>query len=57
VNRLFSVLPTRLVPEEEWRAAGFSPEIFINVNTREEYEAVASTTEETARVLSRGKGL
>lgn len=45
VDRLFSVLPTRLVAETEWRAAGFLPDIFRNVNTPEEYEAVVTGME------------
>ena len=38
IGRLFSQLPTRVVTEQEILAAGFSPEIFRNVNTPEEYE-------------------
>jgi molybdopterin-guanine dinucleotide biosynthesis protein A len=45
VDRLFSVLPTRFVSENEWRALGFSPDIFRNVNTPEEYEAVIAALE------------
>ena len=54
VDRLFSILPTRIVGESEWRAAGFSPDIFRNVNTPEEYEALVHTVDETARVMTRG---
>jgi len=53
VDRLFSILPTRLVPENDWRAAGFSPDIFRNVNTPEEYAAAADTVEETLKLSVR----
>jgi len=46
VDRLFSILPTRFVPETEWRAAGVSPDIFRNVNTPAEYEAAVAEIEE-----------
>jgi molybdenum cofactor guanylyltransferase len=46
VDRLFSILPTRFVQETDWRAAGFSPDIFRNVNTPAEYEAVVAEVEE-----------
>ena len=42
VDHLFSILPTRLVAEIDWRAAGFLPGIFRNVNTPAEYEAVVT---------------
>lgn len=45
VDRLFSILPTRLVAEIDWRAAGFLPGIFRNVNTPEEYEAIVTEME------------
>jgi len=45
VDRLFTILPTRLVSEIDWRAAGFLPEIFRNVNTPAEYEAVVTEME------------
>ena len=54
VDRLFSVLPTRFIAESEWRAAGFSPDIFRNVNTPEEYAAVAEMLEENRTVSVRG---
>lgn len=37
VGRLFERVPTRIVSEGEIVAAGFSPEIFRNINTPEEY--------------------
>lgn len=37
VDHLFSQAPTRILTEEEIVANGFSPEIFRNVNTPEEY--------------------
>jgi molybdopterin-guanine dinucleotide biosynthesis protein A len=36
VGRLFSQVPTRIIPEQEIVANRFSPEIFQNVNTPEE---------------------
>jgi molybdenum cofactor guanylyltransferase len=41
VDRLFALFPTRFIAESDWLAAGFSPNIFRNINTPEEYEAVA----------------
>ena len=40
VDHIFSLIPTRYVPEDELLAAGFSSDIFCNVNTRDDYEAV-----------------
>jgi molybdenum cofactor guanylyltransferase len=40
IGHLFSRVPTRCISEAEVRAAGFSPEIFRNVNTTAEYEAL-----------------
>ncbi len=37
VGRLFSQVPTRIIRESEILAAGFSPGLFQNVNTPEEY--------------------
>jgi len=37
VDHLFSQVPTRILKEKEIVANGFSPEIFRNVNTPEEY--------------------
>jgi len=37
IARLFERVPTRMVAETEILGAGFSPEIFRNVNTPEEY--------------------
>jgi len=33
IDRLFDVVPTKAIPEAELRSAGFSPEIFHNLNT------------------------
>jgi molybdopterin-guanine dinucleotide biosynthesis protein A len=46
VDRLFSIVPTRLISESEWQAAGFPPDIFRNVNTPPEYDAVVTELEE-----------
>ena len=54
VDRLFSILPTRLVAEIDWRAAGFLPDIFRNLNTPEEYEAVVTEMEVLASGSVRG---
>ena len=40
IGHLFSRVPTRYISEAEMRDAGFSPEIFRNVNTAAEYEAL-----------------
>jgi molybdopterin-guanine dinucleotide biosynthesis protein A len=40
IGHLFSRVPTRCIAEAEVSAAGFSPEIFRNVNTSSEYEAL-----------------
>ena len=53
VDRLFSILPTRFISQAEWQAAEFSPDIFRNVNTPEEYDALVNIFEETAKVSTR----
>lgn len=40
VGRLFSQVPTLLIPEREIVANGFSPDIFQNINAPEEYESL-----------------
>ncbi len=40
IDHLFPLAPTRYISEAEIRAAGFSPMVFCNVNTSEEYEAL-----------------
>ena len=37
IGRLFSQVPTCIISESEILAAGFSPELFQNINTPEEY--------------------
>ena len=44
IGHLFAQVPTRIVAEPEIRAAGFSPEIFRNVNTSEDYERLGRET-------------
>ena len=39
IDELFDVVKTQRIEEEELASAGFSPEIFRNLNTREEVEA------------------
>ena len=43
IGHLFSRVPTRFVSETEIQSGGFSPQIFRNVNTREDYESVFGT--------------
>ena len=40
VDLLIAEAPNRIVEEDELRAAGFGPELFVNVNTPEEFEAL-----------------
>jgi len=40
IGHLFSRAPTRYISEGEMREAGFSPEVFRNVNTGDEYESL-----------------
>jgi len=42
VDRILSRLTTRRICEEELHAAGFTPEIFCNLNTPAEYNAITS---------------
>ena len=44
IGRLFGQVPTRFIAEEEITGAGFSPEIFRNINTPEEFEQLANAT-------------
>jgi len=53
IGHLFSRVPTRYISEREMRQAGFSPEVFRNVNTAEEYE---SLLQDEHVVLAKGKG-
>lgn len=39
IDKLFAATSTQKIPEEELKAAGFPPEMFRNLNTREELEA------------------
>ncbi len=41
IGKLFSVVATRYIVEPEIVAAGFSVEVFENINTRQEYEQLA----------------
>lgn len=42
VSNLFTKVPTQRIAEHEMMAAGFSPEIFTNVNTPGEFERLAA---------------
>lgn len=54
IGHMFSRAPTLYIKEAEMRIAGFSPEIFRNVNTVEEYEALVrcsgSNVDEEGRI-------
>jgi phospholipid/cholesterol/gamma-HCH transport system ATP-binding protein len=45
IDELFDVVKTQRIEEEELASAGFSPEIFRNLNTREEVEAATRKLE------------
>ena len=53
IDRLFPLAPTRYISEAEIRAAGFSPLVFRNVNTSEEYEDLVQK-EDALRVRGTG---
>jgi len=55
VSSLFARIPTRYVRVEELSAAGFSPDIFTNVNTPTEYEMANKTNEAAAQQVSEGR--
>jgi molybdopterin-guanine dinucleotide biosynthesis protein A len=40
IGKLFALMPTRYLSEQEIVANGFSTTIFSNVNTRDEFEAL-----------------
>ncbi len=40
IGHLFDRVPTRILSESEIRTAGFTPEVFQNVNTVQDYEAL-----------------
>ncbi|MGA3314914.1 MAG: molybdenum cofactor guanylyltransferase [Candidatus Korobacteraceae bacterium] len=54
IGHLFSLVPTRHISEAEIRAAGFSPMLFRNVNTVEEYEDLVQQ-EDVLRVRGNGQ--
>jgi molybdopterin-guanine dinucleotide biosynthesis protein A len=39
IDRLFAMVPTRMIDEQELEAAGFSPALFRNMNTPQELRA------------------
>jgi|NGEPerStandDraft_6_1074524.scaffolds.fasta_scaffold94132_2 molybdopterin-guanine dinucleotide biosynthesis protein A len=53
IDHLFPLAPTRYISEAEIRAAGFSPLVFRNVNTSEEYEDLVQK-EDALRVRGTG---
>ncbi len=54
IDHLFTSAPTRYISEAEILAAGYSPMVFRNVNTFEEYEDLVHQ-EETLRVKGTGR--
>jgi molybdenum cofactor guanylyltransferase len=52
IGHLFPLVPTRYITEAEICEEGFSPEIFRNVNTADEYEALMR---EEGAALAKGK--
>jgi molybdopterin-guanine dinucleotide biosynthesis protein A len=57
IGHLFSHVPTCYISESEMRAAGFSPDIFRNVNTVAEYEAlIQEKGASLAEVKESGRG-
>lgn len=54
IGHIFPLLPTRYISEGELRAAGFSPDIFRNVNTPAEYRAVTGTLVEDPQRVTEG---
>ncbi len=54
VDRLFKIIPTRFVAESEWVSAGFSPSIFRNINTPEDYETVAGVVADVHHASTAG---
>ena len=55
VSAIFTSIPTRYVQEDELGAAGFSPEIFINLNTPAEYQAAGKAHTPDAPRVSEGQ--
>jgi molybdopterin-guanine dinucleotide biosynthesis protein A len=53
IGHMFSRAPTLVISETEMRDAGFSPQIFRNVNTAEEYEALVR---DQAAILTKSGG-
>jgi molybdopterin-guanine dinucleotide biosynthesis protein A len=45
IGHLFPLVPTRYISEAEIRAAGFSPMVFRNLNTSEEYQDLVQEEE------------
>jgi molybdopterin-guanine dinucleotide biosynthesis protein A len=56
VGHIFSLIPTRYVKEDEIAEAGFSLDIFRNVNTRDDYEAVCKLREQGPPLFLEGQG-
>lgn len=47
IAHLFAKAPTRYLSEQEIVSTGFSLEVFVNINTREEYQRLSDTTVST----------
>jgi molybdopterin-guanine dinucleotide biosynthesis protein A len=52
IDHVFPLIPTRYIKEEELFGAGFLPDIFRNVNTRDDYEAVGKARNQASPQFS-----
>jgi len=56
IERVLAGVPSRILEEDELRAAGFGPELFANVNTPQDFATLGSASEErdiTSRLAPR----
>ena len=51
ISNLFTAVPTRYISEQEIVGAGFSAEMFRNINARAEYEHLAAKPDHNGRLL------
>ncbi len=56
VDHLFSQAPTRYLSPQEIQAAGFSSNLFLNVNTPQEYEILVGGTPTVVEVIPASRG-
>ena len=57
IDHVFPLIPTRYIKQEELFEAGFLPDIFRNVNTRDDYEAVRKARNQAPPQFSERQGL